>query len=120
MARKHAARASKRSGKPAVPKTGAVWHRSAEQATLDAKPRYNGFACGYGAHGDVKYNRAREARSWKKQLDHEGASRGPFPLLGALPNRIMESLRIRALGGEGSTIMRAVHRRTSSRSCRVG
>lgn len=61
-------------------KDGAVWHRSSEEATLDAKPRYNGFACGHGAHGDAKYNRTREQRAWKRQLRQEGALRGPFPL----------------------------------------
>lgn len=57
-----------------------VWHRSADEATLDAKPRYNGFAGGHGAHGDAKYNRTREQRAWKRQLRQEGALRGPFPV----------------------------------------
>lgn len=26
------------------------------------KPRYNGFACGYGAHGNRKYDRNKEKR----------------------------------------------------------
>lgn len=26
------------------------------------KPRYNGFACGYGAHGKCGYNRNKEKR----------------------------------------------------------
>ena len=30
------------------------------------KPRYNGFACGYGAHGKRKYDRNKEKR---KPLD---------------------------------------------------
>lgn len=59
---------------------GSVWHRSADEATLDAKPRYNGFAGGHGAHGDAKYNRTREQRAWKRQLRQEGALRGPFPV----------------------------------------
>lgn len=57
-----------------------VWHRSADEATLDAKPCYNGFAGGHGAHGDAKYNRTREQRAWKRQLKQEGALRGPFPV----------------------------------------
>lgn len=28
---------------------GAVWHMSSEQATLAKMPKYNGYACGYGA-----------------------------------------------------------------------
>ena len=51
-----------------VPKRGAVWHLSAEEATLAKKPRYNGFACGHGAHGDAKYNRARANRAWKRDM----------------------------------------------------
>ena len=56
-------------------KDGAVWHRSVEEATLDTRPRYNGFACGHGAHGDAKYNRTREQRAWKRQLRQEGPCR---------------------------------------------
>ena len=41
------------------PKSDVVWRQSAEEATLASKPRYNGFACGHGAHGSVKYSRAR-------------------------------------------------------------
>ena len=36
---------------------GAVWHMSSEQATLAKMPKYNGYACGYGAHGNTKYHR---------------------------------------------------------------
>lgn len=61
-----------------VSKIGAVWHQSAEEATLAQKPHFNGYACGHGAHGDAKYNRTREKRAWKKQLRQEGASRGSF------------------------------------------
>lgn len=75
----------KRSGKPkaqrkriAVAKSGAVWHQSAEEATLAQKPHFNGYACGHGTHGDTKYNRTHEKRAWKKQLRQEGASRGSF------------------------------------------
>ena len=59
-----------------VPKRGAVWHLSAEEATLSHKPRYNGFACGHGAHGDAKYNRARANRAWKR--DMQKGPHGPF------------------------------------------
>lgn len=56
----------------------AVWRQSAEEATLAAKPRYNGYACGYGAHGGAKYRRAKEKQSWQRQIRQEGASRGSF------------------------------------------
>ncbi len=55
-----------------------VWHRSAEQVTLDAMPKYNPYAIGHGVHGDVKYNRAKERNTWKREQRQEGASRGPF------------------------------------------
>ncbi len=64
-----------------VPKTGAVWRQTADEATLAQNPRYNGFACGHGAHGSAKYNRTKENRAWQKQLRQEGASRGSFPFL---------------------------------------
>lgn len=76
MSKKHGA-----SQKARPPKNGAVWHLSAEEATLAKKPRYNGFACGYGAHGSTKYNRAKSKRDWKTQIRKEGASTGPFGFL---------------------------------------
>ncbi len=51
-----------------VSKTGAVWSVSSVDATLNSMPRFNGFACGYGAHGDTKYNRAKEKRRWKSDM----------------------------------------------------
>ena len=62
-----------------VAKAGPVWHLSAEEAALAKKPRYNGYACGYGAHGDAKYNRAKAKRAWKHSMEREGALQGPFP-----------------------------------------
>lgn len=62
------------------PKNNAVWRQSAEEATLAGKPRYNGFACGRGAHGPAKYSRARTKQAWRRQMRQEGASRGSFPL----------------------------------------
>lgn len=61
------------------PKDDVVWRQSAEEATLASKPRYNGFACGHGAHGSAKYSRARAKQAWKRQMQQEGASRGSFP-----------------------------------------
>jgi hypothetical protein len=52
-------------------KNAPVWHRSAVEATLDAMPKYNGHACGTGAHGDTKYNRTKQKRTWHKELRHE-------------------------------------------------
>ena len=70
--------------KKRVAKTGAVWRQSADEATLAQNPRYNGFACGHGAHGDRKFNRAKANRAWKTQLRQEGASWGSFLFWGAV------------------------------------
>lgn len=64
--------------KKRAPKSGAVWHMSADEATLAKKPRYNGYACGHGTHGDAKYSRTKSKRAWQKQLKQEGAPRGSF------------------------------------------
>lgn len=67
------------SKKKRASKTGPVWHQSSDEATLAKKPLYNGFACGHGAHGNAKYCRAKEKRTWEKQLKREGASHeAPF------------------------------------------
>ncbi len=42
------------------PKSDVVWRQSAEEATLAAKPRYNGFACGHGVMPLVKYRKGEE------------------------------------------------------------
>ena len=66
--------------KCSVPKNGPVWRQSAEEATLARMPKYNAYACGTGAHGDAKYNRARHKQAWIRELDKEGpANRGAFP-----------------------------------------
>lgn len=46
-----------------VPKTGAIWKLSKEEATLAQKPHYNAYVCGNGIHGDTKYNRTKQKRS---------------------------------------------------------
>lgn len=61
------------------PKDDVVWRQSSEEATLAGKPRYNGFACGHGAHGSAKYSRARAKQAWQRHMRQEGASRGSFP-----------------------------------------
>ena len=73
------------SKKRKMPKGNVVWRQSVEDATLAKKPHYNGFACGHGAHGDVKYNRTKAKRTWKQQLRQEGAPRGSFLFYKTLP-----------------------------------
>lgn len=75
MSKKHGKRAGNRRNR--VPKGDVVWRQSAEEATLARKPYYNAFACGHGVHGDTKYNRAKEKRTWKRDFQ-KGASRGSF------------------------------------------
>ena len=92
---------------PVKPKGNIVWRQSAEEATLASKPRYNGFACGHGAHGSAKYSRARAKQAWKRQMRQEGASRGsfPFPALAlvaaAAPSTAAEKMA-RVCGGSGT------------------
>lgn len=77
MSKKHGKRAGNKRNR--VPKGDVVWRQTAEEATLARKPYYNAFACGHGVHGDTKYNRAKEKRTWKRDLQ-KGASRGSFLL----------------------------------------
>lgn len=66
------------SKKKKCPKSGAVWKMTSEEVTLSKKTHYNGFACGHGVHGDVKYNRAKQKRMAQRFLGEQGASRGSF------------------------------------------
>ena len=86
---------------PSKPKGNVVWRQSAEEATLAAKPRYNGFACGHGAHGSVKYSRARAKQAWQRRMRQEGASRGSFPFPAAAPSTAAEKMG-RVCGGSGT------------------
>lgn len=70
-----------RKKKSRVPASGPVWKRSAEQATLDRMPKFNGYACGTGAHGSAKYNRAKLKATWQKDMSSEEARGcGPLPV----------------------------------------
>lgn len=46
-----------------------MFYMSAEEATLASMPKYNAYASGYGAHGDKKYNRAKEKRAWRGEME---------------------------------------------------
>ena len=50
-------------------KDGAVFYMNATEATLAQMPKYNGHACGTGAHGDRKYNRRKAEREFRRNLD---------------------------------------------------
>ncbi len=75
----------KRAKKHNVPKTGAVWRQTSEEATLAKMPRYDAFAGGYGPHGSKKHDRAKVKQDWRRQIGQEGASRGSFPLCAKAP-----------------------------------
>ena len=66
-----------------APKGNVVWEQTAEEATLANKPYINAYACGHGVQSDTKYNRTKEKRTWKRDLQ-EGASRGSFLFLAKL------------------------------------
>lgn len=63
-----ASKKTKRTRKPAKG-DDVVFRLSSEEATLAKKPLYNGFAGGYGAHGDKKYNRKKDKRAWKREIN---------------------------------------------------
>ena len=69
--------------KQRIPKSGPVWRKSAEEATLAKMPKYNAHACGTGPHGDAKYNRAKQKEAWRRETRNEDArSRGRLRFTG--------------------------------------
>ena len=59
-ARKHA---KSPSGNPDV-----VFYMSAEDVTRSRMPKYNGYACGTGAHGSRKYDRNKAKRNFRREM----------------------------------------------------
>ena len=79
-----------RAKKREISRSGAVWHLSAEEATLAKKPYINAHVCKTGAHGDAKYNRCKAKRNWQKQMRDEGpfgvpSLYGRKPITGTVP-----------------------------------
>ena len=105
-----------------VASSGPVWHMSAEEATLARMPKYNAHACGTGAHGDAKYNRARQKQAWRKEIDLEGPrNRGVLPFIAT--DRKGVALSVRDRWGDSLSVSRrrvaVIERvRLSSSSCR--
>lgn len=52
------------------------------------KPRYSGYACGYGKHGDSKYNRARAKDAWRRDIDSRSPGKGLLPFCALLSYRL--------------------------------
>lgn len=52
------------------------------------KPRYNGYACGHGLHGGVKYDRAKQKSVWRKEAD-QGAPEGAPSLFMGRKRRLL-------------------------------
>lgn len=48
-----------------------IIYLSPEEATMLHKPQYNAHLIGHGVHGDVKYNRRREKKNLKRDIDEE-------------------------------------------------
>lgn len=48
--------------KHSAPKGNVIWRQSSLEVALASKPRHNGYACGHGVHGDVKYSRRKQKR----------------------------------------------------------
>ena len=85
MARRKEVKGMSAKKKHPVSKNGPVWHQSSIDATLAHMPHYNAHACGTGAHGDAKYNRARQKRAWQREINREGAcSRRLLPFIRGL------------------------------------
>ena len=103
-----------------VPKTGAVWKLSKEEATLAQKPHCNAYMCGNGVHGDTKYNRTKQKRSWKKELNNERASyRGPLPFIAfncSVNSKHYELVRINVLANAINALRTNSAHRASSRT----
>lgn len=89
-----------------MPKSNVVWRQSAEEATLAKMPRYNGYVCGHGAHGDAKYNRTKAKRALNRQFRQEGASRGSFRPSGSLSvcSQSTSSQKVEAFDNEKDAI----------------
>lgn len=49
-------------------KTQKILVMTAIEHTKAMMPKYNPYATGHGAHGDKKYNRAKEKRRFKKEI----------------------------------------------------
>lgn len=40
---------------------------TSEQIFNAEKPRWNGYGCGHGVHGDTKYNRRKEKQKFRRE-----------------------------------------------------
>lgn len=61
----------RRNRKPRMTEDGRIIVMTGLEATRASRPRYDGFAIGSGVHGDTGYNRRREKRDFRRQLDEE-------------------------------------------------
>jgi hypothetical protein len=57
--------------KPRVTEDGRIIVMDSLEATRARMPRYDGFAIRGGVHGDTEYNRRKEKRDFRRQLDEE-------------------------------------------------
>lgn len=87
MAKKRSKHARSKRKHQHAPKGNVVWKQTAEEVTLANKPHINAYACGHGVQGDTKYNRTKEKRAWKRDLQEE-------PL--EAPSFILQNYRFRS------------------------
>lgn len=64
-------RGRKRHPKPRMTEDGRILVMDSIEATLAKMPKYDGFAIRGGIHGDTEYNRRKEKRDFRRQLDEE-------------------------------------------------
>lgn len=61
----------RRQVKPRMTEDGRILVMTGLEATRARMPKYNGFAIRGGVHGDTEYNRRKEKRDLRRQLDEE-------------------------------------------------
>ena len=57
--------------KPRMTEDGKILVMDSLEATRAKMPKYDGFAIRGGVHGDTEYNRRKEKRDFRRQLDEE-------------------------------------------------
>lgn len=61
----------KRNQKPRMTEDGRIIVMTGLEVTRAKRPRYDGFAIRGGVHGDTEYNRRKEKKDFRRQLDEE-------------------------------------------------
>lgn len=70
MSRKRRSR-RKRHERPRMTEDGRILVMTSIEATLAQMPKYDAYSVGHGVHGDTRYNRRKEKRDFRRQLNEE-------------------------------------------------